>query len=56
MQGVGTEMLSIAIREARKAGCAWLHVDFEDHLRRYYFDKCRFKPTNTGLIKLRASG
>jgi GNAT superfamily N-acetyltransferase len=50
--GVGTEILSIAVREARKAGCEWLHVDFEDHLRRFYFDKCGFKPTNAGLIKL----
>ena len=50
--GVGTEMLSIAVREARKAGCEWLHVDFEDHLRQLYFDKCGFKPTDAGLIKL----
>jgi ribosomal protein S18 acetylase RimI-like enzyme len=50
--GVGTEMLSIAVREARKAGCEWLHVDFEDHLRQFYFDKCGFKPTNAALIKL----
>jgi GNAT superfamily N-acetyltransferase len=51
-QSIGTEMVSIAVREARKAGCEWLHVDFEDHLRHYYFDKCGFKPTNAGLIKL----
>jgi len=51
-QGIGTEMVSIAVREARKAGCEWLHVDFEDHLRHYYFEKCGFKPTNAVLIKL----
>jgi GNAT superfamily N-acetyltransferase len=51
-QGIGTEMVSIAVREARKAGCEWLHVDFEDHLRHYYFEKCGFKPTNPALIKL----
>ncbi len=50
--GVGTEMVSMAVRETRKAGCEWLHVDFEDHLRHFYFDKCAFKPTNAGLIKL----
>ena len=50
--GVGTEMVSIAVREARRAGCEWLHVDFEDQLRHFYFDKCGFKRTNAGLIKL----
>ena len=50
--GVATEIVSIAVREARKAGCEWLHVDFEDHLCQFYFDKCGFKPTNAGLIKL----
>ncbi len=50
--GVGTGMVSMAVRETRKAGCEWLHVDFEDHLRHFYFDKCSFKPTNAGLIKL----
>ena len=51
-QGIGTEMVSIAVREVGKARCEWLHVDFEDHLRHYYFDKCGFKQTNGGLIKL----
>jgi ribosomal protein S18 acetylase RimI-like enzyme len=51
-QGIGAEMVSIAVQEARKAGCEWLHVDLEEHLRRFYFDRCGFKPTNAGLIKL----
>ena len=37
---------------ARAAGCEWLHVDFEDHLRSFYFDACGFTPTNAGLIAL----
>jgi hypothetical protein len=32
--------------------CEWLHVDFEDHLRAFYFDACGFEPTNAGLIGL----
>jgi hypothetical protein len=36
----------------RAAGCEWLHVDFEDHLRAFYFDACGFVPTNAGLIEL----
>lgn len=51
-QGVGTELVSVAVRQARSAGCEWLHVDFEDHLRSFYFDACGFAPTNAGLIRL----
>jgi GNAT superfamily N-acetyltransferase len=50
--GVGTRLVEVAVREARAAGCEWLHVDFDDHLRRFYFDACGFTPTNAGLIEL----
>lgn len=51
-QGVGTRLVEVAVAEARPAGCEWLHVDFEDHLRSLYFDACGFRPTNAGLIAL----
>ncbi|HVH52785.1 MAG TPA: GNAT family N-acetyltransferase [Actinomycetota bacterium] len=51
-QGIGKRVVEIAVEEARKAGCEWMHVDFEDHLRAFYFDACGFKPTNAGLIAL----
>ena len=51
-QGVGTRLVEIAAEHARDAGCEWLHVDFEDHLRPFYFDACGFTPTNAGLIEL----
>jgi GNAT superfamily N-acetyltransferase len=51
-RGVGTELIAVAVREARAAGCEWLHVDFDDHLRPFYFDACGFTPTNAGLIQL----
>ena len=51
-QDVGTELVSLAVSHARAAGCEWLHVDFEDHLRSFYFDACGFAPTNAGLIRL----
>jgi len=51
--GVGTELVAVAAREATAAGCEWLHVDFEDHLSRFYFDSCGFRPTNAGLLRLR---
>ena len=52
MQGVGTQLVAIAVTEARAAGCEWLHVDFDDHRRAFYFDPCGFTPTNAGLIAL----
>jgi predicted N-acetyltransferase YhbS len=50
--GIGAELVAVAVTEARAAGCEWLHVDFEDHLRAFYFEGCGFEPTNAGLIKL----
>ena len=51
-QGIGTELVAVSVAEARAAGCEWIHVDFDDHLREFYFDACGFEPTNAGLIKL----
>ena len=51
-QGVGAALVGTATEHARAAGCEWLHVDFEDHLRTFYFDACGFTPTNAGLIAL----
>jgi GNAT superfamily N-acetyltransferase len=50
--GVGTRLVEVAVERSRAAGCEWLHVDFEDHLRGFYFDACGFTPTNAGLIQL----
>jgi GNAT superfamily N-acetyltransferase len=51
-QGTGTRLVALAIAEARQAGCAWLHVDFEEHLRRFYLRGCGFTPSPAGLIAL----
>ena len=51
-QGIGTELVAVAAREAAKAGCEWLHVDFDDHLAGFYFEACGFEPTQAGLIAL----
>ncbi|MFL5736219.1 MAG: GNAT family N-acetyltransferase [Actinomycetota bacterium] len=51
-RAIGRELISVAAAEARKAGCEWLHVDFDDDLREFYFDACGFTPTNAGLIQL----
>jgi GNAT superfamily N-acetyltransferase len=51
-RGVGTELVAVARSEAAKAGCQWLHVDFEDHLGAFYLESCGFRPTSAGLIRL----
>jgi GNAT superfamily N-acetyltransferase len=50
--GIATELVTRATSECRAAGCEWLHVDFEDHLRPFYLEACGFTPTNAGLIEL----
>ena len=53
-RGIAKNLVSVAVDGARAAGCEWLHVDFEDHLRPFYFDSCGFTPTNAGLIALKS--
>ena len=50
--GVGVRLVGVARDHAKAAGCEWLHVDFDDHLRPFYFDAVGFPPTNGGLINL----
>jgi GNAT superfamily N-acetyltransferase len=50
--GVGTRLVARAHDGAKAAGCEYLHVDFEDHLRPFYFGACGFAPTNAGLLSL----
>ncbi|HEY7130668.1 MAG TPA: GNAT family N-acetyltransferase [Candidatus Limnocylindrales bacterium] len=50
--GIGTRLVAIAAQEARTAGCEWLHVDFDEELRGFYFDACGFRSTPAGVIGL----
>ena len=53
-EGIGRDLVAAAVAGTRETGlCEWLHVDFDDHLRRFYFDSCGFTPTDAGLIALR---
>lgn len=54
--GIATQLITLAVEHARASGCEWLHVDFEDHLRPFYFEACGFQPTNAGLIALFGNG
>ena len=51
-RGIGTHLVARARDGAKAAGCEYLHVDFEDHLRPFYFGACGFAPTNAGLLPL----
>jgi predicted N-acetyltransferase YhbS len=51
-RGIGKQLVAEAVNAARAAGCEWLHVDFDDDLRDFYFGACGFRPTNAGLIAL----
>jgi predicted N-acetyltransferase YhbS len=53
-QGIGVRVVALATEDARSAGCEWLHVDFDDELRKFYFDRCGFTPTHAGLIALQS--
>jgi GNAT superfamily N-acetyltransferase len=52
LHGIGTAVVALAVMEARRSGCEWMHVDFDNHLRPFYFEACGFAPTNAGLIEL----
>jgi GNAT superfamily N-acetyltransferase len=51
-QGIGVALLDVVRSEATDAGCEWLHVDFDGHLRPFYYDAVGFTPTYAGLIAL----
>jgi GNAT superfamily N-acetyltransferase len=51
-QGIGTELVRHARDGAQAAGCEYLHVDFDDHLSRFYYDACGFRRTSAGLMAL----
>ena len=55
-RGIATEVVRLAATHARAAGCEWLHVDFEPHLRAFYLDACGFRVTDAGLVHLPTSG
>jgi GNAT superfamily N-acetyltransferase len=51
-KGIGVALVNEVRRQASAAGCEFLHVDFDDDLRSFYYDACGFRPTNAGLIDL----
>lgn len=54
-RGIGRGLLQAAAVEGERAGCQWLHVDYEPHLQAFYRDSCGFRPTEAGLLRLTQS-
>ena len=53
-QGIGSELVKRAVKEARAANCEWVHVDYEAHLESFY-KACGFRASYAGVLKLRDS-
>ncbi len=51
-RGVGRALVEAAVAEATRAGCEWVHVDYEPQLMSFYRDACGFRPTDAGLLHL----
>jgi GNAT superfamily N-acetyltransferase len=51
-RGIGTELVRIAARHAKDAGCEWMEVDFDERLASFYYAACGFVPTQAGLLHL----
>ena len=49
--GIGKGLVLAATNEAARAGCEWLHVDYEVELASFY-KACGFVPTTAGLMQL----
>jgi GNAT superfamily N-acetyltransferase len=50
--GLGTSLVTSAREACRRAGCEWLHVDFDASLGPFYLQTCGFSPTSAGIIHL----
>ena len=51
-EGVGKRLIEVCVDEALKAGCEWLHVDFDEELDPFYLGACGFTATSAGTIAL----
>ena len=47
--GIGRDLVRTVTDEAFKAGCDWVHVDYEPEFASFYENACGFRPTSAGL-------
>ncbi len=52
-KGIAKAIVEAAIEHARGSPCEWLHVDFEPHLRAFYFGACGFPAIDAGALALK---
>ena len=52
-QRIGVRLVHAARDGAARAGCDYLHVNFDTSLRRFYIDECGFNAVGGGLMGLR---
>jgi hypothetical protein len=50
-RGVGRRLVKLAVEVARERGVEWVHVDFDGHLREFYYE-CGFRRSEAGLLHL----
>jgi GNAT superfamily N-acetyltransferase len=55
-RGIGTRLVAMAADGAARAGCQWLHVDFDEKHRPFYLGACGFASTPAGLLRLAPPG
>ena len=51
-RGVGRALVGAAAQESRRAGCHWLHADYEPHLVAFYEGACGLRHSEAGLLRL----
>ena len=49
--GIGKALVVHALEQARIRGVAWVHVDYESHLREFYA-QCGFRPSEAGVLNV----
>jgi predicted N-acetyltransferase YhbS len=53
--GIGRDLVRTVTDEAFRAGCDWVHVDYEPEYVPFYERTCGFRPTPAGLRSRRGS-
>ena len=49
--GIGRDLVRTVTDEAFRAGCHWVHVDYEPEYASFYERACGFRPTSAGLAR-----
>ncbi|MDQ2812763.1 MAG: GNAT family N-acetyltransferase [Actinomycetota bacterium] len=47
--GIGRDLVRAVTSKAFRAGCDWVHVDYEPWYASFYESECGFRPTPAGL-------